>query len=66
MHEFPNAFKRNCNYLVEALGFVQCAKWKGKAVLEAVGHNFAIMDSDPDGGIVEQLGTISEKYRIRN
>ena len=46
-------------------GLYNVQNGRENTVLEAVRHNFTIMDSDPDGGIVEQLGTISEKYRIR-
>ena len=47
--------------------YVTCKMEGENTGLEAVGHSFAITDSDPDGGIgVKHTGTISEQYLIRN
>ena len=44
--ESLNAFERKCNYLV-----CNVEMEGGNTILEAVKHSFAIMGSDPDGGI---------------
>ena len=64
MSQFPDAFNRNHNYLVEALVCMMFKMEVKNTVLEAVVHNFAIMDSDPEGGIVEkQLGQCQSNIR---
>ena len=62
MHVSPNALSVNA-----IIWYVTCKMEGENTGLEAVGHSFAITDSDPDGGIgVKHTGTISEQYLIRN